>query len=569
MRRRTEECRLNTPHPPVRRKFLRQNRDIARVNSTQSLRIRSLENECARLLSENLDLRGQILRLEKAAENNPAGRIADHALEIKAKMELQLLELGSLLDSLGLEPPMKRRSPNRGERKIAKPRRSSLGQSPRQKKTKEMSIEDQESLAAQEGRLPPIHEHKSYPRQTLKYVFIKPPGALNLPTQATNHYHLPNSRREILALCSESEADAEAETSTDSPVLGPPPVSKYVEEEPEKVDSPNTARRVLVYSDITVSEKTNLAPPKIDPPETTAIQSPAKKAPRRPEPKVTPEPKADALQLPIPLAPAPVPAPVKPEQTVAKCGSKRKQAVADENEPPSFTKDNNTLSNSQSTPDKPKSATVREIKNRRNSRGLPGARREARDRKSSAAAPAPARPALAAKSTNEDVSSPRKLPAKGAAVDCEKPSNKAVTQREVKTKAAPPQAQAEPIPILPKSPSPPRVMNIHPAELAAPNPAAQLPPPGTPGRAGVKETFCDTPPPPDISSGGDTARPSRRSRASVSYAEPNLRDKMRRPSSELTDAVSGKTKYKQRASISHDTAPAPRSAAKEKPAACT
>lgn len=169
VRRKTEESQLKQSTSfSVRRKFLRQNRDIARVNSTQSLRIRSLENECARLLSENLDLRGQILRLEKAAENNPASRIADHALEIKAKMELQLLELGSLLDSLGLEPPMKRRSPNRGERKIAKPRRSSLGQSPRQKKTKEMNIEEQEALAAQEGRLPPIHEHKSYPRQTLK-----------------------------------------------------------------------------------------------------------------------------------------------------------------------------------------------------------------------------------------------------------------------------------------------------------------------------------------------------------------------------------------------------------------
>ncbi|TLD25122.1 hypothetical protein PspLS_06085 [Pyricularia sp. CBS 133598] len=549
-------ARLN--EPPVsadsleilRRKFLRQNRDIARVNSTQSLRIRSLENECARLLSENLDLRGQILRLEKAAESNPAGRIADHALEIKAKMELQLLELGSLLDSLGLEPPMKRRSPNRGERKIAKPRRSSQEQNPRQKKTRDMSIEDQEALAAQEGRLPPIHEHKSYPRQTL-------------------------NRREILALCSEAEAEAEAEaeTSTDSPVLGPPPVSKYVEEEPEKVDSPNTARRLLVYSDITVSEKTNLAPPKIDAPEKAPIQSPSKKAPRRPEPKVTPEPKADVLQSPTPLAPAPAmapaPAPVKAESTVAKCGSKRKQAVADENEPPNFTKDNNSLSSSQSTPEKPKSATVREIKNRRNSRGLAGQRRDARDRKSSTAVPAPARPALAAKSTNEDVSSPRKLPAKGAAVDYEKPNNKAVTQKEVKIKTAPPQTQAEPIPILPKLPSPPRVVNIRPSELAAPNAPAQLLSPGIPGRAPAKETSCDTPPPPDISSGGDTARPSRRSRASVSYAEPNLRDKMRRPSSELTDAVSGKTKYKQRASISHDTVPAPRSAAKEKPAACT
>ncbi|TLD10386.1 hypothetical protein PgNI_05683 [Pyricularia grisea] len=547
-------ARLN--EPPVsadsleilRRKFLRQNRDIARVNSTQSLRIRSLENECARLLSENLDLRGQILRLEKAAENNPASRIADHALEIKAKMELQLLELGSLLDSLGLEPPMKRRSPNRGERKIAKPRRSSLGQSPRQKKTKEMNIEEQEALAAQEGRLPPIHEHKSYPRQTL-------------------------NRREILALCSEAEAEAEAETSTDSPVLGPPPVSKYVEDEPEKVDSPNTARRLLVYSDITVSEKTNLAPPKIDPPEKAPIQSPSKKPSRRPDPKVNPEPKADALQSPKPLAPTPAPAPVKPEPTAAKCGSKRKQAVADENDPPSFAKDNNTISNSISTPEKPKSAMVREIKNRRNSRGLPGARRDARDRKSSATAPAPARPALAAKSTNEDVSSPRKLPAKGAAVDCEKPSSKAATQKEVKTKAAPLPALAEPtpVPILPKSPSPPQVINIHPSDLASPNTAAaQLLSPGTPGRAPTKDTSCDTPPPPDISSGGDTARPSRRSRASVSYAEPNLRDKMRRPSNELTDAVSGKgNKYKQRASISHDAAPPPRSAAKEKPAACT
>lgn len=35
------------------------------------------------------------------------------------------------------------------------------------------------------------------------------------------------------------------------------------------------------------------------------------------------------------------------------------------------------------------------------------------------------------------------------------------------------------------------------------------------------------------------SRPSRRQRAVVSYAEPNLRDKMRRPTSELIDAVGG------------------------------
>lgn len=153
----------------MRRKFLRQNRDIARVNSNQSLRIRSLENECARLLSENLDLRGQILRLEKELENNSASRIADHALEIKARMELQLLEMGSLLESLGLEPPTKRRSPNR-ERKIAKPV-PSLMRSPPPRRQRGLSAEDQDALAMQEGRLPPIHENKSYPRQTLRYGY--------------------------------------------------------------------------------------------------------------------------------------------------------------------------------------------------------------------------------------------------------------------------------------------------------------------------------------------------------------------------------------------------------------
>lgn len=50
----------------------------------------------------------------------------------------------------------------------------------------------------------------------------------------------------------------------------------------------------------------------------------------------------------------------------------------------------------------------------------------------------------------------------------------------------------------------------------------------------------DTPPPPDLHSEGQ--RPSRRSRGAVSYAEPSLRDKMRRPTKELVDAVNGEGK---------------------------
>lgn len=155
----------------MRRKFLRQNRDIARVNSAQSLRIRSLESECGRLLSDNLTLNGRILELEKELEESKgAQRIADHTLEIKDKMEAQLAQWGAMIQGLGIEPAAKRQataSPSR--RSITIPRRSE-GFSPvvRRRPRDSRSLE---AIAAQEeGRLPPIHENKTYPRRTMRYV---------------------------------------------------------------------------------------------------------------------------------------------------------------------------------------------------------------------------------------------------------------------------------------------------------------------------------------------------------------------------------------------------------------
>ena len=124
------------------------------------------------MLSENLDLRGQIVHLEKELEDKSAGQIADHALEIKAKMEAQLIELGSLLAGFGLEPPKKRHSPSR---RRSTERKSGFSCSPRQKKLRNLA-KDPEATAAQEGRLPPIYEHKSYPRRTLTYVFAVGPS---------------------------------------------------------------------------------------------------------------------------------------------------------------------------------------------------------------------------------------------------------------------------------------------------------------------------------------------------------------------------------------------------------
>jgi hypothetical protein len=169
--------------PTVRRKFLRQNRDIAKINSDQSQKIRRLENDCARLLSENLDLRGQILRLEKQIEDNSARRIADHALEVKAKLEVQLSEFTALLGSLGVEPPAKRRSS--GDRILLKSRQS-MARSPPQRRRRGTSI-DSEALAEMEGRLPPIYENKTYPRATMRYVaffYLTRRAYPNAPTAA-------------------------------------------------------------------------------------------------------------------------------------------------------------------------------------------------------------------------------------------------------------------------------------------------------------------------------------------------------------------------------------------------
>ena len=148
----------------VRRKFMRQNRDIARANSAQSLRIRNLENETSRLLAENLGLREQIIRLQNELENGKAQRIADNTDTIKSQLEVKLLEIGALITGLGDGTVIKKKSLQEG--KIT---RASPSKSPDQRSWKNMCTLS-EAVAGQEGRLPPILEHKSYPRKTLESV---------------------------------------------------------------------------------------------------------------------------------------------------------------------------------------------------------------------------------------------------------------------------------------------------------------------------------------------------------------------------------------------------------------
>lgn len=208
---------LTASHDAVRKKLLRQNRDLAKSNNVRALRIRELENDCACILSENLELRSRILELERELEDNDTRRIADHALAIKEKLESQLTEWGTLLAGLGLEPPMKRHSPQ--IRRTAKPRLSfsSARPSPSQRRLRDIARDIEE--------LGHISETKSHPRMSMKYVIILDRGnKLNANNfQALNRFWLSDPRQIPLTLQSLARLPC-LNSSMKTPLKSIPPV---------------------------------------------------------------------------------------------------------------------------------------------------------------------------------------------------------------------------------------------------------------------------------------------------------------------------------------------------------
>ncbi|KAI8964948.1 hypothetical protein F5Y11DRAFT_314116 [Daldinia sp. FL1419] len=485
-------ARLNEPMvstdsvETLRRKFLRQNRDIARINSTQSLKIRTLENECVRLLSENLDLRGQILRLQTELEDSRAQRIANHALEIKEKMEAQLAEWGTMLASLGHEPTPRTRSP-RSPKRLK--RRSSIGRvsmSEWRRRDTVSSMRDLEAAALQEGRLAPIWENKTCPRETL-------------------------NRDEILAL------RAVVDDNDDSPDLGPPPVSRLLDEDPVKIDLP--PRHAPSKSDYASLEKASSDPrpkePASSPKEEEMISEPVSDPP-----EVNNEPAGSkAIVTTEPQPPA----------QLGKANLKRKLREEDEKENMIVSKPSTRITGvARDQPEK-----MGNIKTQHGSRPikLPSNRRDARDRSTGSVTQ---RKPLGAKSTNEHIKSPKKTTKPEASEE--------ITKEDLKEK----KSTLVEIPV--PEPQPVLVANVE-AETETLSADPNLAVPDTP-EATPREEVRDTPPPADISSGGEVSRGSRRARAAVSYAEPNLRDKMRRPTKQLFDAVSGEGKHIRRTSQS-------------------
>ncbi|KAJ6036069.1 hypothetical protein N7540_000348 [Penicillium herquei] len=139
----------------LKRRFVRQNREIARVNSMQSLRIRSLESEVSHLLAENVSLRQEVINLTQETERLAAAKTLHSGIyDIKSRLDTKLAELNDLASELGMLP--------RKATKLDKPdhERPKVAESRPQPMDLESGMDD--------GRLPAILEDKHYPRRTLE-----------------------------------------------------------------------------------------------------------------------------------------------------------------------------------------------------------------------------------------------------------------------------------------------------------------------------------------------------------------------------------------------------------------
>lgn len=192
----------------VKRRFIRQNREIARVNSNQSQRIRNLEVEISRIVADNSKLRCEVIAAQAEAERwRQTKSVNREVLELKDRMERKLKDVMALVGEMA-EIPEKAATRRLSRRKsgVEKPQTNGENEWKNRAAMREALVKERGD--GLDGRLPGIVEGKLYPRRTLEAA-------------------------EVMAL----KDEAAMQDSTESPDLGPPPVAHFDVHEPIKFDA--------------------------------------------------------------------------------------------------------------------------------------------------------------------------------------------------------------------------------------------------------------------------------------------------------------------------------------------
>lgn len=468
----------------VKRRFIRQNRELAKNNSSQSLRIRNLELEVSKLLSDNLDLREQVLSLQNEVENARRQASGDAIRQMKQDLRMKIAELNGLVDGMDDDTQEERVVPDK--ERILSPSRQ--------------QYRERQPLAEllQDAVMPTISEDKQFPRRTLNADEIR---AIRLSDQSG---------------------------TTGSPDLGPPPVVHFDVEDPIKFNQEKEE----------AAQEASVTSPKPEDEELLPSVNLETRRRRR-DSKIEIRRHSILAQSPVKDA--------ENGTTMLRTGAKRKLSDRETEKPikpPSqgdftFSRKASADQSNEETP------AVEERPNTGNEESA----------EPILAPTKPTRKILGEKSVNM---SPRKStvrPGKPLKQEPVKPEKPAAPPKAAAAKERPPsrgrRTSSIPMPApqdeaAPTFDDPPPETSteeqLHHTKTPAP-PAADLFSPVTSEPSARAAEARDTPPPSELSSISNTTeggqRPSRRARSAVSYAEPSLIAKMRRPDDKKVDAISG------------------------------
>lgn len=482
---------LSANFDEVKRRFIRQNRELAKNNSSQSLRIRSLEIEVSRLLQTNLELREELLRARNAEHDARRQSNKEGVRGFKEEMMAKLRELSGIVE--GIEEPKEEKADETAERE--KRRMSVLSQ---------MEFRERQSLAElmRDCQMPTIDENKMHPRRTLEAAEIK---AIRLSDGSSNG----------------------------SPDLGPPPVARFECQDPIKFDAQTAAESQDAETEKIVEAEPEPTPQEEDLPASLSINLETRRKRRDTQPKL--ELRRHSI------LPPPSPTSSDPEATAPslRTGAKRKLADRDLDKPTRTPGKTDFTFNRKTSVEltKPSDETPTEAEPEPETVEIP------------APVPTSARKVLGDKSVNM---SPRKTSAgldKPVSEDLKKPAQPnfgaakdRTTSRRSRLSVIPP---PEPETVVTVStielPAEPALHTLAPADIFSP----------TPEPSTMSNERTATPPPMKLSNPSmEAARPSRRARSAVNYAEPSLGAKMRRQEKGMMDAVTGLQHHRLAMSVS-------------------
>ncbi|KEF57708.1 uncharacterized protein A1O9_05626 [Exophiala aquamarina CBS 119918] len=482
----------------VKRRFIRQNREIARVNSNQSQRIRNLEIEISRVIAENATLRQQVIAAQAEAERWQQTNGVNHEiLELKDRLERKLKDVVELVGEM-TEIPAKSMTSRHSRRRSRVDNLNTLSETDWKNRSAMRELSAKERGDGLDGRLPSILENKTYPRRSLEVA-------------------------EVVAL----KDEAVMQDSTESPDLGPPPVAHLDVQEPITFNASRSSGQE-------VTDEVSQLPSTLERRRRRRTSALLQDMPREDE--------AAEQQL-VEAAPP----------QLLKVGAKRKLEASELEEP---------LSRQSRESDE-----FIFQRRRENVSGLAGGRKTSRFARPPGRENDPAvgtttlspekiiapRKILAPKTTNSPAKRKVQIPEKLVALE---------DSREVRMDQEPvkPSRRTKIPPALGKRvDSDPLSQDLRTDDLQPKTPAFlsedMFSPVSTEpsARTTLQKTEAAVLNSVEDVLNGSIGRGSRRARAAISYAEPSLRDKMRRPGKELVGAVEGLDKNREM-SISHSRA---------------